>query len=50
MEENAYSFIACDKKTIELPAKGRDTECLHKKCCKKFKKKGKKQCKSCPKL
>ena len=25
-------------------------ECCFKKCCKKFKKKGKKMCKSCPKI
>jgi len=24
--------------------------CVFKKCCKKYKKKGKKQCKSCPKI
>jgi len=26
-----------------------DHECIFKKCCKKYKKKGKKHCKSCPK-
>ena len=25
-------------------------DCVFKKCCKKFKKKGKKHCKSCPKI
>ncbi len=30
------------------PTTGND--CVFKKCCKKFKKKGKKHCKSCPKI
>lgn len=30
------------------PVTGND--CVFKKCCKKFKKKGKKHCKSCPKI
>lgn len=46
-EEESHSGINLEFKDFG-PLSG--DGCVFKKCCKKFKKKGKKHCKSCPKI
>lgn len=45
VEEDQLSFSPFDKKDLA----GSGEECVFKKCCKKYKKKGR-HCKKCPKL
>jgi len=44
-----FSEFPGEEKDIVPEAIWEKFECSHKKCCKKYKKPGKKQCKSCPK-
>lgn len=47
------AFCPCNVQLTELGCSSielKDPKKVKKKCCKKYKKKGKKNCKSCPKL
>ena len=48
LEENTWEGELSDQPDFEKKMPWEQADCVFKKCCKKYKKKGKKRCKSCP--